>query len=208
MLLCTVETQRDTINKYANIAVLHPETGQPMKYRQLITHPDFRVVWNCSSANEFGQLAQGIDCRIQGTNTIRFICKEEVPLDRLKDITYGKFVCELKPNKEEVERTRLTMGGDKVNYPFEVGTPTGEMLLVKTHANSVVSTPNARYMTIDISNFYLNTPMVCPEYLKVKLSNIPEEVIDKYNLRDIATQDGYVYIEVTKGMYGLQQAGL
>ena len=208
MLLCTVETQRDTINKYVNIAVLHPETGQPMKYRQLITHPDFRVVWNCSSANEFGQLAQGIDCRIQGTNTIHFICKEEVPLDRLKDITYGKFVCELKPNKEEVERTRLTMGGDKVNYPFEVGTPTGEMLLVKTHANSVVSTPNARYMTIDISNFYLNTPMVRPEYLKVKLSDIPEEVIDKYNLRDIATQDGYVYIEVTKGMYGLQQAGL
>ena len=101
-----------------------------------------------------------------------------MPLDRLKDITYGKFVCELKPNKEEVERTRLTMGGDKVNYPFEVGTPTGEMLLVKTHANSVVSTPNARYMTINISNFYLNTPMVRPEYLKVKLSDIREEVID------------------------------
>ena len=116
-----VETQPDTINEYANIAVLHPETGQPMKYRQLITHPEFKVVWNRSSANEFGRLAQGIGGRIQGTNTIRFIRKEEVPIGRLKDVTYGKFVCELKPNKEESERTQLTMGGDKVNYPFEVG---------------------------------------------------------------------------------------
>jgi hypothetical protein len=63
-------------------------------------------------------------------------------------------------------------------------------------------------MTIDISNFYLNTPMIRPEYFKVKLIDIPDEVIDEYNLRDIATPDGYVYVEVTKGMYGLPQAGL
>jgi hypothetical protein len=203
-----IETQPDTISEYANAAVLHPETGRPMKYRQLIAHPDFKVAWNRSSTNEFGQLAQGITGRIKGTNTIEFICKEEVPLDRLRDVTYGKFVCELKPNKEEVERTRLAMGGNKVNYPFKVGTPTAEMLLVKTHLNSVVLTLNARYMMIDISNFYLNTPMVCLEYFKVKLSDILNEVIDEYNLRNIATLDGYVYIEVTKGMYGLLQAGL
>ena len=45
--------------------------------------------------------------------------------------------------------------------------------------------------------------MVRPEYFKIKLIDIPDEVIDEYNLRDIATPDGYVYIEVTKGMYGL-----
>ena len=82
------------------------------------------------------------------------------------------------------------------------------MLLVKTHLYSVVLTPNARYMTIDISNFYLNTPMIRPEYFKVKLTDIPDEVIDEYNLRYIATLDGYMYVEVTKGMYGLPQAGL
>ncbi len=100
------------------------------------------------------------------------------------------------------------MGGDKVNYPFKVGTPTAEMLLIKTYLNSVVSTPNARYMTIDIGNFYLNTPMVRPEYLRIHISLIPDEVINEYNLRNSATLDGYVYIEVTKGMYGLPQAGL
>ncbi len=44
-----VETQPDTISE--NAAVLHPETGRPMKYGQLITHPDFKVAWNRSSAN-------------------------------------------------------------------------------------------------------------------------------------------------------------
>ena len=40
------------------------------------------------------------------------------------------------------------------------------------------------------------------------MADIPEDVIDEYTLRDIATQDGWVYIEVLKGMYGLPQAGL
>ncbi len=44
--------------------------------------------------------------------------------------------------------------------------------------------------------------------MKLKLTDIPGEVIDHYNLRELATPDGYVYCEVTKGMYGLPQAGI
>ncbi len=213
MAMCIVDSDCKKLNEgktceFANAEVAHPETGLPMTHRQVITHPETKVAWHRSSANKFGRLAQGIGGRIKGTDTIHFIQKEHVPRDRLKDVTYGKFVCEEKPHKTEVQLTRLTMGGDKVNYPYEVRTPTAEMLLVKTHLNSIVPTPNAQYMTIDISNFYLNMPMVHLEYFKIKLSDIPDEVIDKYNLRDIAMPDRYVYIEVTKGMYGLPQAGL
>ncbi len=135
------------------------ETGKILKYRQLLTNPKYKTVWSTSSANEFGRLAQGIGGRVKGTNTIFFVTKQQVPKDRMKDVTYVKFVCELKPNKEEVYQTRMAVGGDKVNYPDDVGTPTAELLLVKTHANSVISTPHARYMTLDLENFYLNTPM-------------------------------------------------
>jgi hypothetical protein len=38
-------------------------------------------------------------------------------IDRRKDLTYGSFGCELKPNKKEKHRTRLTAGGDRINYP-------------------------------------------------------------------------------------------
>ena len=46
------------------------------------------------------------------------------------------------------------------------------------------------------------------EYLRLRLDNFPEDVIAEYNLKDIVTSDGYVYIEVRKGMHGLPQAGL
>jgi hypothetical protein len=171
-------------------------------------HPQFRADWSHSSANEFGRLAQGIGGRIKGTDTIRFVSKTAVPPDRYKDVTYGKFVCEIKPNKSEIHRTCLTVGGDKVNYPDDVGTPTADLLLVKTHLNSVISTRNARYMTLDIKNFYLNTPMPRYEYVRLKQDDIPKEVIDEYNLHEKITPDGYIYVEVRKGMYGLPQAGL
>ena len=44
------------------------------------------------------------------------------------------------------------------------------------------------------------------EYLKLKLSVLPAEIIKKYKLHTIATPDGSVYVEVRKGMYGLPQA--
>ena len=63
-------------------------------------------------------------------------------------------------------------------------------------------------MTLDINNFYLNTPLGRYEYLRLKLTNLPEDVIENYGLKDRATSDGYVYVEIRKGMYGLPQAGL
>ena len=36
---------------------------------------------------------------------------------------------------------------------------------------------------------------------------IPEETNEKYNIKDIVT-NGWVYIKIQKGMYGLPQAGV
>ena len=102
----------------------------------------------------------------------------------------------------------FTVSGDKINYPGAVSTPTAEMLVAKILFNSFISTTNAKFMTIDISNFYLNSLLPHPEYVKIKISNIPEEIINEYKLRDKVTPHGYVYIMATKGMYSLPQAGL
>ncbi len=61
---------------------------------------------------------------------------------------------------------------------------------------------------LDVKDFYLNTPMTRYEYMRIKLTDIPEEIIVEYKLREIATSDGYVYIKIRKGMYGLPQAGI
>ena len=63
-------------------------------------------------------------------------------------------------------------------------------------------------MTADISNFYLMTPLKRYEYVRLKLSDIPDEIIEEYCLREKADKDDNVYVEILYGMYGLLQAGI
>jgi hypothetical protein len=62
-------------------------------------------------------------------------------------------------------------------------------------------------MMMDIKNYYIGSPLPRFEYMKMQLSLFPEEIIQKYNRNALAV-DGWVYIEIRKGMYGLKQAGL
>jgi hypothetical protein len=105
-------------------------------------------------------------------------------------------------------RTRITMGGNLINYPDGCGTPTANLLTVKLLFNSIISTPNCKFMTIDIKDFYLMTPMDRYEYFRMKLEVFPPDTIEEYGLRDKVDADGNVFCEVQRGMYGLPQAGI
>ncbi len=140
-------------------------------------------------------------------DTIFFIPWHKVPKERAKDVTYGLITCLVRPEKtKEPNRTRLVAGGDRVHYPFDAGMLTANLFTVKLLINSVISTPSARFFTMDIKNFYLCTPMSRYKYMRLKLSDMPEDVIEHYKLHDIANTDGYVYCEIQQGMYGLPQA--
>jgi hypothetical protein len=130
---------------------------------------------------------------------------ENIPKDR--KITYGKIVCNYKPHKQEKERGRLTVGGDRLDYSGDVATSTTDITTFKILINSTLSTEDAAMMMMDIKNYYLGTPLPRSEYMKMLLSRFPEEIIQKYNLNALAV-DGWVYIEIRKGMCGLKQAGL
>ncbi len=95
-----------------------------------------------------------------------------------------------------------------MHYPGDAGTPTANLLTVKLLLNSIISTPNAKFTTMDIKDFYLNTPMARYEYMQLRISDMPEDVIAYYKLTDIATHNGYIYCKIQKGMYGLPQAGI
>ncbi len=49
-----------------------------------------------------------------------------------------------------------------------MGTNTASVKLIKLMLNSVILRKGALFLTIDIANFYLDTPMVDPEYLSIK----------------------------------------
>eukprot|EP00957_Ditylum_brightwellii_P055716 4221611-Ditylum_brightwellii.AAC.1 len=73
-----------------------------------------------------------------GTNTIKFITQNQVPGN--KNPTYARFVCDVCPQKAEKHRTWITVGGNLIEYPGEVHTPTADMDVAKLLFNSVIST--------------------------------------------------------------------
>jgi hypothetical protein len=102
-------------------------------------------------------------------NTIHFIPWDRVPREGSKDVTYSLITCLIHPEKiDEPNWTRLVAGGDRVHYPGNVGTPTANLITMKLFINSIISTTGAKFMTMDIKDFYLNTPMEGYKYMRLK----------------------------------------
>ena len=151
-----------TFYKKWALPVLDKATGQTLEYRQLRQHPDFHKVWNESYSNELGRLCQGIGTspdgtgkRVKGTDTFFLIRFEDIPADRRKEITYTKVVCKVLPEKSDPNCTYITIDGNRITFPGDVGTPTASLELAKLVFNSVLSCPGAKFTTFDICNFYL-----------------------------------------------------
>jgi hypothetical protein len=134
------------------------------------------------------------------------LCGTQKYTKRQKDNIW-KIVCDYKPHKKEKERIRLTVGGDILYYSGDVATSTADITTFKILIISTLSTKDAAMMMMDITHYYLGAPLPRYEYMRMLLSRFPEEIVDKYNLKALAV-DGWVYIEIRKGMYGLKQAGL
>jgi hypothetical protein len=77
------------------------------------------------------------------------------------------------------ERTRLTVGRDQIEYPGDKYTRTAGLTTAKILINSVISTLGAKFLVIDIKNFYLNTPLGRFEYMVINLASLPQETINK-----------------------------
>ena len=75
----------------------------------------------------------------------------------------------------------------------------------QTNLQQCIINKNGKFMCADIANFYLNNSMGSYEYMNLPLDIIPEEIIQQYNLRNLAHK-GFVYMEIQKGMYGIPQA--
>jgi hypothetical protein len=67
--------------------------------------------------------------------------------------------------------------------------------LLKLLLNSVLFQKGARFSSIDLKNFYLDTPMPELEYVCIKISDIPQEFIDKYKLTGLDC-DRSIYFKI------------
>jgi hypothetical protein len=171
-----------------------------MEYRDLLKDPKHGETWSRAAANEHGRLFNGVGKnadgtqRVKGTSTCRWIKKSQVP--KGKRVTYARTVVAVRPAKEEINRVRITVGGNLLEYLRETLTEAASIEITKLLIG-----------TIDISNFYIQNYLKDYQYMRFHISMIPQEIIDEYNLTDIMEANGWCYVEIRKAMYGLNESG-
>ena len=131
---------------------------------------------------ELGRLTQGYK-DAKETNTIRFLSLNEIPsIPRDRVVTYARIVVDYRPQKADPNRVRITVGGNLIEYPYELTTRIADLTTSKVMWNSVISTPGSRYICADVKNFYLETPLDRYEYMRMPIKLIPQEFINLYDL--------------------------
>ena len=142
---------------------------------------------------------------IDGLDVLEWIQKKQVPYN--KRVTYLRHTASYRPEKvNEPFRVQIYASGNLLQYDNDVTTHTSSMETIKTHWNSVISTPNTKYCTGDISNIYLMSDLINSEYVKFKVDMIPPCIVAHYDLKNLI-HNGYIYAKIKKAWYGLKQAG-
>ena len=104
-------------------------SGQSLEYRNLIRSSNGDT-WIRALANDLGRLAQGVGtCMLTGTNTVFFIAKSAIPHGR--KVTYARMVASIRPTKAEVNRVRVTVGGDRLDFPGATSTHCASLITTK-----------------------------------------------------------------------------
>ena len=140
--------------------VLDKETGKTLEFRQLHNHPKYKETWNTSYCNELGRLCQGVghgtagpqQQQVKGTNKFHITRYEDISVHKRGDICHTRVVCEIRPGKDDPNRTRITVNGGDIYYSGYVATPTGSLELLKLIINSVLSRPGAKFACFDVKN--------------------------------------------------------
>jgi hypothetical protein len=142
--------------------------------------------------------------RLLESETGIFIHRQDVPVGR--KVSYYNPQCKIKiKNGVEEFRIRGTIGGELLDYPGTTAAYTAALETIRLLLNATVS-EGASFLTADIKDFYLGTPLEQFEYMRINLKHIPIDIQTKYNLQAFA-HNGYVLMEIRKGIYGLKQAG-
>lgn len=134
-------------------AVIDPATSASLEYEQLRFGPD-AAAWMLATANEIGRLIQG----------------------NLPHTTSGQTLCTLSATRPcqqaATPPTRAKIPPKPlhswlfIQFAGDVSTPTADI------TNSVLSTPDEPFTTIDIKD-YLNTPMEKCEYMRILVKSFP-----------------------------------
>jgi hypothetical protein len=194
---------RSNTPKDPNRALNQTVGGQPLNFKRAkAIDPE---LWIKCDEEEWHRLME---------NTLIPIRRNEVPPGQIVSY-YNKQVKEKLVKIYDVNfvdaRVRGTYGGDRTKYEGPTSTHTAEYPLIKTLFSAVLHDvkyvdPDTRFVNIDMTDFYIYTPMEEPAYMSVPLKDIPESIIIAYDLRRRSTND-IAYFKVVMSMYGHPASG-
>jgi hypothetical protein len=193
--------------------MLHPTTGETISsYKRLMNDPETAEVWQTAFGKDFGGMAQGDNKTGQkGTNSVFVMTHKEIDIAKEAGHkwTYVRVIVNYRPQKDDPNQIRIAVGGNLITYRGNTSTRTANLTTSKLLWNSVLSTEGARYMCLDIKNFYLTAALALDyyKYMKIPLALFPEWIKKQYNLNTHA-RDGFVFLEIQRAVWGLPQAGI
>ena len=172
------------------------EDGTSINYSKSHTGPNAQH-WIQADAEEMERLLT--------SGTLKPIMVSDIPPD--KSATYVNPVCseKLRDTGAIKFRTRATIGGNLIDYPYNTTAVTASLEAIKILLNAMIS-DDINLATIDLEDFYLGTPLPHPEYIRIPTRFIPPKVIAFYKLQKFIYK-GALYCAVLKTHYGLPQAG-
>jgi hypothetical protein len=174
---------------------LNPD-GTDINYRKSHDGPN-ATYWRQADGEEISRLLT--------TGTIRPLRHCDLPQGII--VTYVNPVCVEKRNDDGSMkfRTRLTIGGDRIVYPYDTTAVTADLESLKILLNCMIS-EDAQWSTIDLTDFYLGTELPHPEFIRIPRKLIPPHVTQFYNLGTFFHKEA-LYCSVHKTHYGLPQSG-
>ena len=92
------------------------------------------------------------------------------------------------------------MVGDRLQYLDDTASPAASLLEAKILINSTISqsAQGARFMTIDIKDFFLQTIMSDTEYMKIHQKYFFDDIRKKHPIHKLVHIDGYIYCKIKK----------
>jgi hypothetical protein len=170
--------------------------SQPLRYIDTKTAWD-KDLWRLEESKELFRL-------LRDTPTMKFIDPASKPANRIASYYNPQAKVKTKDGLV-VRRIRGTYGGNISDFNGARSAQTADMQTVKLLLNAVIS-EDAHFMTADIKDFYLGTPLPTPEYMWIKRGQLPADIVAHYANAIIWHHDSAM-VEISQGIYGLPQAG-
>jgi len=152
---------------------VHPDTGNLNECSALLKS-SYGKLWEEGRCKEIDRLAQGYKPTVpEGTNTIFIIKFDQILVAAKRKATYLRLVVADRLTKENSSWVRFTVIGNNIDYPRDIRTKMGDLTTAKIPLISL-SGRRARFMMLNIKDFYLNTAMSGFEYMQIPNSQILE----------------------------------